>query len=262
MGTTCCKSKDAFCRENGPDDFGSLSLGTLSPRRASKVTKKAKAGPRAPINRGTPRSAAKSKSTLAPTDRPSTHRGHIQNKQPAAMISSSNTMRSPKTGFHIQEVLEFKPHSSKAGGGRDNARSLGRFGRIKTFGKNLAPGEECRQVLTLRRSTNHVGLLNMSASAVTPQFSTIRFKVEPAAFRRENEDFLEEKYLVMEFIDKGTFGAVRKISEFATGSIRALKTINKEMCQMTNNYTDEIEILKKLVRTLLHFEGDRTTQTW
>jgi len=87
------------------------------------------------------------------------------------------------------------------------------------------------------------------------------FKVEPLHFRCERKKAsLEDKYLILEVIGRGNFGEVKKIKDKITGLYRALKVIHKNNCQKTDNFADEIEIIKKLVRKLLYFF--RTTRMW
>ena len=74
------------------------------------------------------------------------------------------------------------------------------------------------------------------------------FKIEPFHFRIEkNKTAFKLKYDVEETIGKGSFGEVKRIKEKNTGSYKALKTISKSHCQTTDNYADEIQIIKKLV---------------
>jgi len=74
------------------------------------------------------------------------------------------------------------------------------------------------------------------------------FKIEPAHFRKEctKESFIC-RYSAGETIGKGSFGVVKKIQDLETGIYRAVKIISKENCQRTDNFADEIEIIKKLV---------------
>ena len=77
---------------------------------------------------------------------------------------------------------------------------------------------------------------------------TTNFKIEPQCFRIEkNIDSLEDIYILEDSIGKGGFGEVKRIKNKSNGACRALKIINKSNCQMTDNFADEIEIIKKLV---------------
>jgi len=74
------------------------------------------------------------------------------------------------------------------------------------------------------------------------------FKVEPLHFRIERrKDTLKDKYIIEDTIGKGSFGKVKRIQDRSTGESKALKIVSKKNCQMTDNFADEIEIIKKLV---------------
>ena len=74
------------------------------------------------------------------------------------------------------------------------------------------------------------------------------FKIEPLHFRGEREvESLESKYLIEGVIGKGSFGEVKKIKDKDNNQYRALKIIHKANCQKTDDFADEIEIIKKLV---------------
>ncbi len=89
------------------------------------------------------------------------------------------------------------------------------------------------------------GSLNLSGTYLR---CPTNFKIEPLHFRREQKkESLEDKYTIESIIGKGSFGEVRKIKDKATGQYRAMKVMSKETCQKTDNFADEIEIIKKLV---------------
>ncbi len=71
--------------------------------------------------------------------------------------------------------------------------------------------------------------------------------IDPESFRVENKTVLKTKYQMLELLDRGSNGEVYKIRERATGRFRVVKVISKKVCQMTDNFSDEINILKKLV---------------
>jgi len=76
------------------------------------------------------------------------------------------------------------------------------------------------------------------------------FKIEPLHFREEkSKEFLYDKYIFEEVIGQGSFGQVRKIKDKLTSQYRAIKILKKIDCKITDNYVDEIEILKKMVIT-------------
>lgn len=83
------------------------------------------------------------------------------------------------------------------------------------------------------------------------QLPTIRLDIEADIFRCENKGKWEEKYEKVCFIDRGGYGEVNKIRSKTTGAIRALKSISKSKCQMTDDYADEIKILKILVTNII-----------
>jgi hypothetical protein len=107
------------------------------------------------------------------------------------------------------------------------------------------PLERIQETLSFRKEDPS---LHMLTGGLWPQMTSINFKVEAEHCKRECTDFLEEKYVILNYVDCGAFGEVKKIREYATGAFRALKIINKNRCQRTNSSNDEISILKKLVR--------------
>lgn len=95
-----------------------------------------------------------------------------------------------------------------------------------------------------------LGLLSGKSRLETENFLRLptNFKIEPAQFRGERiMGNLEDKYELGPEIGSGSYGTVRKIKEKTTGSYRALKTMGKKDCQKTDNFADEIEIIKRLV---------------
>jgi calcium-dependent protein kinase len=68
----------------------------------------------------------------------------------------------------------------------------------------------------------------------------------PEVFRCENKGNFKEKYEIVKYIDKGTYGEVNQIVDKWTKQIRTVKIMDKARCQTTDNFSDEIEILKKL----------------
>ena len=87
---------------------------------------------------------------------------------------------------------------------------------------------------------------------VKPMSETIirfptNFKIGPINFRKERKNSPQDTYEIEKSIGKGCFGEVKKIKDKKTGDYRAMKTIDKSNCQMTDSYIDEIEIIKRLV---------------
>lgn len=60
-------------------------------------------------------------------------------------------------------------------------------------------------------------------------------------------EILPQKYEIGPTIGRGNFGEVKLIMRKITKEKRALKIISKCHCQQTDNFLDEIEIIKKLV---------------
>jgi len=78
--------------------------------------------------------------------------------------------------------------------------------------------------------------------------SMTNFKIEPSHFRCEKKkESLGDKYEIQGTLGQGSYGEVKKIISHGTGEVRALKIICKTQCQQTDNFSDEIEIIKKLV---------------
>ena len=73
-------------------------------------------------------------------------------------------------------------------------------------------------------------------------------KVTPELFRCEKQGSISDRYETLNFVDRGAFGEVNKVMDRITKQLRAVKVINKEKCQMTHNFADEIKILKRIVR--------------
>ncbi len=97
-----------------------------------------------------------------------------------------------------------------------------------------------------------LGLIEMGTTTIKPAFSILRcptnFKIEPLHFRGERKkESLANRYVVEDIIGRGSFGEVKRIRDKVTGLYRALKVINKDNCQKTDSFADEIEIIKKLV---------------
>ncbi len=108
---------------------------------------------------------------------------------------------------------------------------------IKKFTISAAkpPTEEVKRTRTVR-----------SSDGIKTKLS-LNFKPMPAQFRCENKNKLEERYDVLEMVGKGGFGEIRKIKDKNTGTIRALKIMQKSRCQAAKEFSDEIQILQRLV---------------
>jgi len=71
--------------------------------------------------------------------------------------------------------------------------------------------------------------------------------LDPSRFRLERKNTVEQKYEIVQELGRGTFGEVKLVIHRETQTKRALKAIPKDRCQMTKNFAEEIEILKRLV---------------
>ncbi len=91
---------------------------------------------------------------------------------------------------------------------------------------------------------NMLGAVSMPVP--TKIMSTI-IEISPENYRCEGTGTFLDKYQIMCKLDHGTYGEVSKIKEVGSGAIRALKSMSKVKCQMTDTFVDEIRILKKLV---------------
>lgn len=77
-------------------------------------------------------------------------------------------------------------------------------------------------------------------------------KFEPKCFRGEKRKAsFDNNYITCELIGAGSYGEVRKIRDKVTGEYRALKTFSKENCHKTDNFADEISIVKRLVTCVI-----------
>ncbi len=75
----------------------------------------------------------------------------------------------------------------------------------------------------------------------------VHLKVAPCHFRVEKAGNIDDRYQTLSVIGKGGYGEVRKVRNRFTNEIRAVKVITKSKCQMTEKFSDEINILQKLV---------------
>ena len=77
--------------------------------------------------------------------------------------------------------------------------------------------------------------------------SITNFRVSPACFRVEKLGHFEDQYEALDLIGTGGFGEVKKLRNKITKELRAVKVMAKNKCQMTESFSDEINILQKLV---------------
>ena len=71
--------------------------------------------------------------------------------------------------------------------------------------------------------------------------------LEASRVRLEQKMSIWSKYDVVKNLGKGSFGEVQMIKNKETKALRALKIIKKTICKASENYLEEIEILKRLV---------------
>jgi hypothetical protein len=109
-----------------------------------------------------------------------------------------------------------------------------------------------RAPLSKKSSRDRLGLLDVNPPAFNKMETICRlptnFKIGAPNFRHEKKGTLEDKYTVEKVIGKGAFGEVKRIKEKITGLYKAVKVMAKDNCQKTDNFADEIEIIKQLVQ--------------
>lgn len=76
--------------------------------------------------------------------------------------------------------------------------------------------------------------------------ASLAFQMTPAYFRSEKEK-LNERYEILEIIGKGGYGEVKRIRDRNTNDIRALKLLLKNQCHDAKEFSEEIQILQRLV---------------
>jgi len=116
-----------------------------------------------------------------------------------------------------------------------------------------------------RISANFQGLMEIRTSSIRSNHDTSRRRVsiDLSGDRKERKGDISLKYDILYVIGKGACGEVRKIRNKTSGEFRAVKIISKSKCQVTDNYFEEFEILKKLdhpnVLKLYEFYQDEST---
>ena len=84
------------------------------------------------------------------------------------------------------------------------------------------------------------------------------FKIDLKCFRGEKrKKSINDAYVIEEIVGRGNYGEVRRIKDKVTGKYKVIKKTLKVKCKMTDNFENEIEIIKRLVS---YFKF-RTTQT-
>ncbi len=281
MGTGCCCTNPHVCKE------GLSNLCTSESLERNKLEKSEPAKGLARLERLRPPRATPQCTTRQVTEKPVRTWGRKVGSEQLSAQSDPLVAHPIMKAFSekpptVQGVLEFKPHPSKLSSARTKSSMSGlvpvRVEEPEGVKIELPEGEQeprCTVMMPSKEPTNMqieeetklspeaaAKLLGKGGTAMrkfTPatmsqttgnfvsRFSSINFMLEAENLRGENVGFLEEKYAVLEFVDRGSFGEVKKVRETATGRIRALKVINKGKCQMTDSFADEIAILKKLV---------------
>lgn len=84
-------------------------------------------------------------------------------------------------------------------------------------------------------------------SGIISQTLVDSLRVTPEHFRGEREGKISDIYESLEILSKGNYGEIRKVKHKLNNEIRVVKTISKTRCQMTSSFSDEIQILQKLV---------------
>ena len=81
----------------------------------------------------------------------------------------------------------------------------------------------------------------------TTRKQTVNLSVDPSKFRLEQKCLIEDKYEMLYLMGKGAYGEVKKIRDKETNALRAVKIVNKDKCNVSENFMEEIDILKRLV---------------
>jgi hypothetical protein len=134
---------------------------------------------------------------------------------------------------------------------------------IKTFRTHRAPMSKPCFITNPNTKVDHKGILkptvlkfpvkkNPLASAsfshtLKNHVKQCSISLEASRFILEQKKSMWDKYEVVANLGKGAFGEVQLIRNKDTKVQRALKSINKSNCQTTDNFIEEIKILKELV---------------
>jgi serine/threonine protein kinase len=80
-----------------------------------------------------------------------------------------------------------------------------------------------------------------------------RMGIDKQLFINEGKGKIEKNYEILEIIGKGGYGVVKKVRHKISGSIRAMKVMQKDAFDPLSLLTisNEVEILKQLVIFLL-----------
>lgn len=160
-------------------------------------------------------------------------------------IKKSGSEKSLKNTM-VQSIKSFNTHQSIM-----NSPKQKSYSKIKEEINNKKEEEKAKPIVVLQpaaKATTTIEPINMKPSITSyRKLSSIQVEISADIFRCENTGHWEDKYEIVCFIDRGGFGEISKIRDKTTGAIRALKTMSKIKCQMTDNFADEIIILKKLV---------------
>lgn len=73
--------------------------------------------------------------------------------------------------------------------------------------------------------------------------------IKPSAFiKKKHFSNISKEYIIQEFIGKGAFGTVRKVTHILTNQVRAMKTISRTInfAKDESSFMKEVEILKNL----------------
>ncbi len=134
--------------------------------------------------------------------------------------------------------------------------------------RDISPGnrQEAAEERKVKRDTagflrgimKNLKIEKMGSMDLSPRANSIA--VDPSGFVLEKKGGLEDKYEILYTLGRGAFGEVKRVRDRSTGVQRAVKVVFKDRCVMTDKFTEEIEVLKKLdhpnVLRLLEFFQD------
>ncbi len=117
---------------------------------------------------------------------------------------------------------------------------------------SLVPAEEKKMVGASRTDVDPTldftkKMMSVMSMIVPAKGTSTRIDMGSGHHLSDGAATLEEQYQIMCKLDGGMFGEVSKITDRTTGAVRALKTLSKAKCQMTEKFQEEIQLLKKLV---------------
>ena len=173
---------------------------------------------------------------------------------------------------HVQPILEFKTHEAHMRASKQSHRQSPHASGDsdedghKEISPAYEPGVRSREELKTSKTVQPKLRACLDSSSMgerqsdfkpapvtgnfMSRFTAMRFHLEPELEASDTAIRLEREYEELEFIDRGSFGQVKKVRHRATNSIRALKIIRKADCQATPTCADQIGTLIALVPLL------------